>query len=248
MESSSEPLSHEPADRALQAADTTPEDAQRAEEEEEAEEQEERIERVYHHVEFWSTVMLALATIATAWAGYQSAGWGGEDARYQQQAMVAIIRSGQLANLAEQRIAIHISLFTQWAEADSDGRRQVADLLFARFPQPLKSAAVAWLATQPYANPQAPATPFEMPEYVLRDRVEAERQATLAAEASAAADQASEVSDRYLLYTIMFALVLFFCGISGKFRSQRLDIAVLVIGSLVLLIATTFMLQLPVAP
>jgi hypothetical protein len=211
---------------------------------EEEEEAEEQVVRLYQRVEFWSTVMLALATIATAWAGFQSSLWGGQDAAQQTRAMTAIIQSGKSANLAEQRLSLHVGLFTQWVSSVSSGDQQLADLLFARFPEPLKVAATAWIETDPLTNPAAPASPFEMPQYVLRDRVEAERLVQVAAEADALAEQAAQLSDRYLLFTIIFALVLFFCGISGKFHMQALDIAVLIIGSLVLLSGTIAMLQL----
>ena len=82
----------------------------------------------------------------------------------------AVIRTGKLNDIAMQRNAVHVHLFVQWVAAGSTGNTWLADFLFKRFPEPLKSATVAWQATHPLTNPSAPASPFDMPEYVLHDR------------------------------------------------------------------------------
>ena len=65
-----------------------------------------------------------------------------------------------------------------------------------------------------------------MPEYMLPERT-AESWEKIANQESVAANRASEHSKRYLLFTTIFASALFFAGISGKIRSQVLDLAVL---------------------
>jgi hypothetical protein len=47
--------------------------------------------------------------------------------------------------------------------------------------------------------------------------------------------EANQTSDNYVLATIFFAAVLFFGGLSVKFRSQRLIVATLVFGTLMFL-------------
>ena len=106
-------------------------------------------------------------------------------------------------------------------------------------------AVTAWRATNPLTNPEAPATPFDMPEYVVAERTEADRWEAIADRESAAAETASEISNRYLRFTIIFASVLFFAGISGKFGWQAIDVAVLVLGALTLLIGVAVMLSSP---
>jgi hypothetical protein len=190
--------------------------------------------RLYQRIELLSAIMLALATVATAWSGYQAALWGGEQLDRSTEATRAVIRAGYFTSLAEQRISLHNSLFGQWAAAVGSGNTALANFLFARFPEPLKGASIAWQAEQPLSNPAAPATPFEMPQYVLSENTEVARWEALAAEHSVAAAEANAVASRYWLFTIIFASVLFFGGISGKFRWKVLDLAVLVLGALVL--------------
>jgi hypothetical protein len=202
--------------------------------------------RLYRRVELLSAVMLALATIATAWSAYQSALWNGDQTRHLGRVAEANITVAKFTNLAEQKIGVHVSLFGQWAAAVGAGNQTLANFLFERFPEPLKTATVAWRATQPLTNPAAPALPFDMPEYVLAEQAEAQRwEATSVAETEAA-DQAGEIADRYLLFTIIFASVLFFGGISGKFRWQVLDVAVLVLGALTLFAGLAILFSSPI--
>ncbi len=62
------------------------------------------------------------------------------------------------------------------------------------------------------------------------------------------AETADQIADRYVLLTVLFASVLFFAGIAGKFQSRLIDIAMLALGLLVLLagvaIALTYPMQL----
>lgn len=98
----------------------------------------------------------------------------------------------------------------------------------------------------PLTNPSAPATPFEMPEHVLPELAEEARWEVISAAELEAAERANDISDRYLLFTLIFASVLFFGGISGKFRWQVLDVAVLAIGALVLFAGVAILLMSPI--
>jgi hypothetical protein len=201
---------------------------------------------IYRWVEILSAVVLSLATVGTAWSGYQASRWGSEQTAHAQSASKAIIRAAHLTDLAEQRLNLQVNLFGQWAAATSTGNTALAGFLIDRFPEPLKSATTAWLATQPLTDPSAPPTPFSMPQYVLTERAEADRWEAIAEAESEAAATASEQSDRYLVFTIVFATVLFFGGISGKFSWLVMDIAALVLGVLALLAGVVILVTLPV--
>jgi hypothetical protein len=188
---------------------------------------------------------MAAATVATARSAYQSALWSSKQANHTGQSTTAVVRVAKFSNLAMQRTSVHVTLFVHWISAVNRGDRRTADFLFVRFPEPLQSAAGAWQAMRPLTNPDAPRSPFDMREYVVAERLEAERWERLAQSEMAAAGRANEMATRYLLFTILYASVLFFAGLSGKFRWPVLDVAVLVLGALTLLAAVTIMLGLP---
>ena len=204
-----------------------------------------RTQRIGRWIDLLSAAVMASATVATAWCAYQSAVWNSQEATHRSQSTVAIVRVGKLSNLALQRTSVHVNLFVHWASAVNKGDTRMADFLFARFPEPLKAATIAWRAAGPLTRLDGPASPFDMPEYVLPERSAAENSEAIADRESIMADRAGEHSKRYMLFTTIFASALFFAGISGKIRSQVLALAVLGLGGLTLLAGVVIMLLSP---
>lgn len=204
------------------------------------------VSRFDRWVEFIAAIVLALATVATAWAGYQAALWGGDQTEHMTAANVASVRAAQQSNAALQTATLHANLFVAWVTAVSDEKQELADFLYARFPGELKTAADAWIATQPRQNPDAPTSPFVMPEYQLPQNVRAAELQALADDELQLANVANEVSDRYVLLTVIFASVLFFGGISGKFQSKQVDVAMLALAAIVFLVGVGILVTYPV--
>ncbi|MCC7161334.1 MAG: hypothetical protein IT331_02480 [Anaerolineae bacterium] len=199
-----------------------------------------------HWLELAATVLLALATVATAWSGYQSTLWGGKQTDHSSAATVAIIRTSKYANLAEQKLTLHADLFSQWLGARGANNQPLADFMQRRFPEPLKTAAIAWQATQPLTDPTAPTTPFAMAEYVLPETLEMQHWEAVSEAEFQAAAEAGIIADRYLLFTIIFASVLFFGGVTGKFDAEALNWAVLALGAIGLLLGLAILLSTPI--
>lgn len=213
--------------------------------EREASQPDRRLGAVRQWMDLLSAVVMATATVATAYSAYQSSLWNGEQNAHKSRSTAALVRAGKLTNLAMQRTAVHVNLFVHWLSATNRDDHRTGDFLFARFPEPLKTAAEAWLATKPFENPDAPASPFDMPQYALQERMDADRWEQIAQDESAAADNTGAMSNRYLLFTIIYASVLFLAGISGKFKWPAIDLTVLVLGAVTLLVGIAIMIALP---
>jgi hypothetical protein len=192
-----------------------------------------------------SAVVMAAATVATAYSAYQSSLWNGEQNAHKSRATAALVRAGKLSNLAMQRTAVHVNLLVHWLSAVNRDDHRTADFLFARFPEPLRNATEAWLAMKPFENPNAPASPFDLPQYTLQEKIEADRWEQTAQDESTAADNTGALSNRYLLFTIIYASVLFLAGISGKFKWPAIDLTVLVLGAVTLLAGVAIMIAMP---
>lgn len=205
-----------------------------------------QVSRFDRWIEFVSAIVLALATVATAWCAYQSSLWGGDEAKYRAAANSATIKAAQFSGEALQRTSFHANLFVAWATAISQQNELLADFLYQRFPPELKVASDAWLATKPLQNPDAPSSPFVMPEYVLTADQQATEWEAQAAAAVEQANQLDETSDRYVLLTVLFASVLFFAGIAGKFQSRAIDLAMLAVSLIVFLVGLTIALTFPI--
>lgn len=172
--------------------------------------------KVDERLEVVATVLLSLATVATAWSGYQASRWNGEQAKSFSRANAARVESTKAADLANAQTQIDVATFTQWVNAYALDQTELADFYFARFRPEFKPAVDAWVATRPRRNPDAPLTPFAMPEYELASRAESERLQAEAEEQSATARENVQRATNYVLCVVLFAAVLFFAGISTK--------------------------------
>jgi hypothetical protein len=138
-------------------------------------------------------------------------------------------------------------VFTQWVDAFARGEDELRDFYFDRFRAEFKPAVVAWLATKPRTNPNAPLTPFAMPEYRSAARVEAEQLRVEADGLAATARRNVQRSTNYVLGVVLFAAALFFAGMSTKLPSARLRLAMLSIGVVVFTVTLVWIATSPVS-
>jgi hypothetical protein len=163
--------------------------------------------------ELIATVILALATLATAWSGYQSTRWGGEQSFLYSQAGALRTESTRASTQAGQVGQIDIGLFTNWVNAFAMDNQELADFYVARFRPEFNVAFEAWLATDPRNNPEAPQSPFSMPEYELR---------------------LSQNADNYVLNTVILASVLFLAGVQSRINSVPARMVIVILSLLIL--------------
>ena len=190
--------------------------------------------------EFFAALLLALATITSAWCGYQSTKWGGTQSILAGEAGAIRSEAVQKANLAGQVAVIDITMFEKYLEARLKGESRVAERIMSRFRPEAKVAIDAWLATDPFQNPSAPKGPFSMKEYRSQVAEEYAALIRLAEEKTAQAQNAIRYVDQYVFLTILLASVLFFAGISFHFALPLLRRGVLLLAA-VLFVATLFM-------
>jgi hypothetical protein len=181
-------------------------------------------------VEIVATVLLALAAVATAWSSYQSTRWNGEQTKASSRTNAIRIEATRAASLAEAETEIDVATFIQWIDARAHRDSALVAFYRRRFRTEFKPAFAAWTATRPFSNPDAPLTPFAMPQYRLAATAEAERLDRAAEESSAAVRRNLQHAANYVLGMVLFAVALFFAGISTKLHAAALRRAMLVVG------------------
>jgi hypothetical protein len=197
-------------------------------------------------LELVSTVLLALATVATAWAAYQSRQWTGEQSQGYSHATATRIAVNRSAAVANRQVQIDVATFIQWVNAHEEHRSEVARFYRTRFRDEFKPAFAAWLEAKPFENASAPPTPFAMPTYRLKASTEADRLEPTAAAASERAKEANQRADNYMLAVVLFATSLFFAGISTKLGTARSRTWVLGLGLIIFLGTLSWIVTLPV--
>ena len=199
-----------------------------------------------HRVELLSTILLAVAAVATAWSTYQSTRWRGEQAADYSKATAARIQSSEASTRAGQLTQIDIATFIQWVNANVAGNERLARFYRARFRKEFRPAFAAWISTHPRTNPSAPLSPFAMPQYRVAEAEQASRLNAAAGVHADAAGQANQRSDNYVLAVVLFAASLFFAGISTKLRALGQREALLAIGWVLFLGTAVWVATFPV--
>jgi hypothetical protein len=193
------------------------------------------------------TVLLVVAALATSWSSYQATRWNGEQAAAAGRTSAVRIEAARAQGLAQAQTQVDVATFIAWADADRRDEVKLADFYLDRFRDEFRLAFDAWTATDPLTNPQAPPTPFAMDEYQLEARTEAERLDT-EAEASAAEVRLNiQRASNYVLTVVLYAVVLFFAGMSTRLENRRLRWVMTLAGSAVLLTALAWIATFPVS-
>jgi hypothetical protein len=250
------PSDNDPSDSDMTSTDTTDEDATTGQKPSHRWASNDRVELV-------ATIVLAVATILTAWSGFEAGKWSGEQAVNFSEAGAARTESTRADTLAGQLTQIDVAMYIDWITAISNDLAAetiteaslnpfspttgtVSGFLYLRFREEFLPAVNAWLAEEPLSNKDAPKTPFAMDEYDVAQGVEADRLTELADAKAAAARTANQNGDNYVLTMVLFASVLFFAGVSSKMNRPRNRVIILGFGVFTLMVGLVILASLPI--
>jgi hypothetical protein len=194
-----------------------------------------------------AVLLMAAATLGSSWSAYQSTLWNGVQTFHLMDA-AALSRAADKKTLAASQLrTLEASLFVEYARDLHEGRIDLSDFLLARMPPELQRAIKAWIATQPMKNPQAPSTPFVMPEYRVAAEDEARELRTKSDATYDEAQKANRTSDAYTMTSVLYTASLFLAGLISAFNEKMVQRTSLVLSSVMLILALVIMVGLPVA-
>lgn len=215
--------------------------------------------------ELWATILIALAAIATAWAGFESAKWGGVQATNFSQAGAARTESVRFSTQAGQQQNIDVNTFINWLnvtfeeidagvieEPESAADYQptpgtLSGFYYERFRDEFAPVVRAWLDTNPFgANPDAPPSPFAMEEYQLAATEQAQLLEARADQRAADAATANQNADNYVMTAVLFATALFFAALASRLGAIQYRYASLIIATLMFAGTLIYILSLPI--
>ena len=189
------------------------------------------MDKALRYVDIAAAVLLAIATVLTAWCAYQSSRWSGVQATAFAQASSNRLESSREHTQAIQILALDADLFTRWIDAYATGDTELVDFYMSNV---LRTDFIPyleeWIELDPLENPDAPRNPLGNEAYQQELLGESARLRELAEVKFTEATEANQTSDEYILATVMFASVLFFAGISNKFERLRIQGALVAIA------------------
>ncbi len=166
-------------------------------------------------------ILMAVASVATAWCSYQSSCWSdrssnldGSAAKLQRQEMAQHLESRQVE-------AIQMRLVMEVIDARMEGNEKLASFYADRFADELKPAYEKWMAQNPFDNPTAAPHPFVPGLYEPRFEQEVRNAHVAAARAEEDSNAAGHYASSYLSNTVSLATVLLFAATAEKFDQRR---------------------------
>jgi hypothetical protein len=196
-------------------------------------------------VDVASVILISLATVVTAWCGYEAARWTALETRSYNDASSLRVQSAVFEGRTNTLQTIDVATFLEFVRAVATHSTDEQDFIYKRFRPEMRRAVDAWIATKPLTNPAAPASPFAMPQYVLKTTTEADRLSAMASARFLQATSSNEIGDRYVRLTVIFAAVSFLAGISTRFFFPN-HLIVVVLGFGALAFGLIRMFELPI--
>jgi hypothetical protein len=198
----------------------------------------------HDRVDTGSWILLAAATIASAWCAYQASLWNGEQMRAMSRAGVAQFSAARKMSVVNRDVTVDVGTYLGYVGADFRGETAHAAFLRTHARPDFKPALEAWIAKKASRPVDLP-NPFTLPEYRL---AEFDEMARLDAESRADIDQANAAnqhSDGYVLHTVLFALSLFFLSGTSQLQRRGARHTMLVLGSVLVLLTLVSVSRLP---
>ena len=193
-------------------------------------------------------VLLSLVAVLAAYSGYAAAKWGTQSSVTLATAAAERAKANRSDLEAIVTRTLDSASFNAWFTAFTAGNAEDQRLAERRMRPGYRPAFKAWLATDPAHNPNAPAGPSYMPQYVIPQAAAAKAHDRRATVAFAQGAEAGSTADKYIRDTVFLATVLFLVGISGHFRVRQARIGLIAVGGGLLVFAVVQLLGLPGPP
>jgi hypothetical protein len=193
-----------------------------------------------------TAILLGVVAVATAWSGYQATRWAGEQSTLYAQASTLRVESSRASTLAGQYKLYDSIMVNNWLNAYTQGNTKLAKIYQRRFRPELQVAFAAWMATNPFTNPNAAPGPLFVPQYKVSQDELANR---LDAQANATFDKgqaAKEQGDAYVLNTVFLATILFLTAIAENFTWNSIRAVILSIALVMLIFGIYHLIVYPV--
>jgi hypothetical protein len=197
-------------------------------------------------IELITVLVLGLATVGTAWCGYQAAQWNGVQNDATSSSTDSRVEASRLFGLATQKASYDSSMIAQYAQAVQAGNTQ----LVAFYRATLIREEMLPVIDRWEAEIKAGGTPTRLIDDTAY--VDAQlgpyRSATAKADAlTKVALHAGETSHDYIINTILLAVALFFSGVTSSFHYRPARLLLVVAAIATVAVAAVNLADLPVA-
>ena len=196
-------------------------------------------------LEVLAMLLLGIATVGSAWCGYQASKWNGEQADLARAASDARVESTRLFTLSVQSMSYDATFVANYAQAYQAKNTDLMKFYRTALVRPAFLPVLdEWEAEAKAGRP--PANLLTNQDYIDTMYAPYYESVATSEELSLAAEEAGSYSDAFVLTTLLFAVALFFAGVTSSFRFRGVRIVLLMGAVLVIAFAAARLVDLPV--
>jgi hypothetical protein len=178
-----------------------------------------------------AVLMLGIATIGTAWCGYQASRWNSEQAALAREASDLRVEANRQFGLATQGVLYDANIVSQYAAALSDGDTRLQEFL--------KTTLIRADFLPVLERWEQAVDAGDRPPRLLEDRAYLDAQLAGFEQTQATAEardvessEAGDTADEYVLMTLLLATALFFAGVTTSFKVPAARLILLTLAAL----------------
>ncbi len=193
-------------------------------------------------------LLLSLVALLAAWSGYSAAKWGTRSSVSLARAASTRTKASLTEIQATQIRTLDSVSFNPVLTAYAANNPRLVAIAVRRLRPGYRVAFVAWLATHPFSNPNAPPGPSYMPQYRIPQETEGRVLEAQSDRYFSTGEAAAGTADRYVRLTVFLAAVLFLVGIGSRFPVRTARYGLIAVASGLLLVSLVQLLGLPGPP
>lgn len=188
-----------------------------------------------HHriIEVMAVMLLGVATIGSAWCGYQASKWNGRQSDLSRDASDLQVEAARQFGLATQTVSYDSTVVAQYAQAVSDGNVKLQEFIRSALVRPAFLPMLDRWTAQVRAG-ETPTNLLSDQQYLDAELGAYRTTEAKAGEKTAASAVAGDNADDYVLTTLALAAALFFAGLTTSFRVRFAQV-MLLFGSVLLI-------------
>ncbi|HEY6533792.1 MAG TPA: hypothetical protein VIY72_15905 [Acidimicrobiales bacterium] len=190
-------------------------------------------------------ILLAMVALLAAWSGFAAAQWSTESRLELARSATNRTEASQADLRAMESRNFDATTFDAWFTAYVADNEEAMAIAERRFRPEFEVAFVAWMATDPATNPDAPPGPTYMPEYEQPDEELADQHTEEADRLYEEGSESAKTADDYVRITVLLASVLFIVGISGQFKVRRARHGLVTVGGAILVYSVILLIIAP---
>ncbi len=197
-------------------------------------------------IQMVAVLLLGIATVGTAWCGYQSSQWNGAQSDLARTSSDQRVEASRLFGLATQQVSYDASSVAQYAQAVQSDNVKLAQFYRKNLIRPAFLPFLdKWQAE--IAAGGSPTILFQNPAYLAIQFGPYQNAIGASEKSTNASQKAGEIANKYVVNTILLAIALFFAGVTSSFGYKPARVCLIVLSVATVGISALQLAGLPVS-